>query len=167
MSSCRVCERRVEASAADERERLVINEGETAIAAADSRQAKQNMSMKDDASLSLSRHSRREETRDDTEMSCKCAPHDSRDAVAGVRSERSKHRREKRRRGGSAACHQLLSSRRRGVAGEGRRRSCSSSSRRRHDFRRRITFSSETAREREVFNVWDTQAAASVVLHSL
>ena len=85
----------MEASAADERERLVINEGETAIAAADSRQAKQNMSMKDDASLSLSlsRHSRREETRDDTEMSCKCAPHDSRDAVAGVRSERSKHRR--------------------------------------------------------------------------
>ena len=44
----------MEASAADERERLVINEGETAIAAADSRQAKQNMSMKDDASLSLS-----------------------------------------------------------------------------------------------------------------
>ena len=103
-------------------------------------------------SLSLSRHSRREETRDDTEMSCKCAPHDSRDAVAGVRSERSKHRREKRRRGGSAACHQLLSSRRREVAGEGCRRSCSSnssSSRRRHDCRRRITFSSETARERE------------------
>ena len=45
----------MEASAADERERLVINEGETAIAAADSRQAKQNMSTKDDASLSLSR----------------------------------------------------------------------------------------------------------------